>query len=200
MSKDHQQRTQSYARLHKNGLTLPQQNAVDLLAGGKTDSEAAELLNLSRPTVSKWRLYDPEFQAALHRRRAEVWGAAADRLRSLVPKALDTLATILERSQFEGVRCKVAIELLRLTGLSPGAADIGPTEGEKILDALVEARVKATQADRLKHLSDTDRLIESMRSRSKEEHAAEWDAARKELLAEIEAKLSTTDDRPESSP
>src|SRR5262249_40639442 len=92
-------RTPSYARLHKHGLTLPQQSAIDLLAAGKTDSEVAELLQLSRPTVSKWRLYDPHFQAALHRRRAEIWGAAGDRLRSLVPKALDSLAGILEGSK-----------------------------------------------------------------------------------------------------
>jgi hypothetical protein len=81
--------TPVYARQHSRTPTLPQLNAIDLLAAGKTDSEAAELLNLSRTTVTKWRLYDPVFQAALNRRRAEVWGAAADRLRSLIPTALN---------------------------------------------------------------------------------------------------------------
>ena len=68
--------TQSYARLHRRGLTLAQQSAVDLLASGKTDTEAAGLLKLARPTVTKWRLYDPLFQAALNERRAEIWGPA----------------------------------------------------------------------------------------------------------------------------
>ena len=40
-----------YQRQHKRGLTLPQLNAVDLLASGKTDKETAELLNLSLRTV-----------------------------------------------------------------------------------------------------------------------------------------------------
>ena len=53
---------------------LPQLNAIDLLPPGKTDTEAAELLGLHRTTVTKWRLYDPVFQAALNRRRAEAWG------------------------------------------------------------------------------------------------------------------------------
>src|SRR5262245_53775123 len=53
--------TAVYQRQHKRGLTLPQQSAIDLLASGKTDRETAELLHLSRTTVTKWRLYDPCF-------------------------------------------------------------------------------------------------------------------------------------------
>src|SRR5262245_30154666 len=83
--------TAVYQRQHKRGLTLPQLNALDLLAGGKTDKETAELLKLSRTCVTKWRLYDPLFQAALNRLRA-----ALDRLRALIPRALDALAQALE--------------------------------------------------------------------------------------------------------
>ena len=83
--------THGYARLHKDGLTLPQQNAVDQLAAGKNDTETAEVLGLHRVTVTRWRLYDPAFQAELNRRRAELWGSAIDRFRSLVPKALAAL-------------------------------------------------------------------------------------------------------------
>lgn len=66
--------TPIYARQHAHVLTLAQHNAVDLLASGKTDTETAELLNLHRTTVTKWRLYSPDFQAALNIRRAETWG------------------------------------------------------------------------------------------------------------------------------
>ena len=62
--------TPVYARQHKHGPTLAQLNAIDLLASGKTDTEAAELLHLSRTAITKWRLYDPVFQAALNQRRA----------------------------------------------------------------------------------------------------------------------------------
>jgi hypothetical protein len=88
--------TPVYARQHSRTPTLPQLNAIDLLAAGKTDTETAAALELHGTTVTKWRLYDPVFQAALNRRRAEIWGAAADRLRSLVPKALDVLAAALK--------------------------------------------------------------------------------------------------------
>jgi hypothetical protein len=59
--------TPVYARQRSRTPTLPQLNAVDLLAAGKTDTETAELLSLDRTTVTKWRLYDPVFQAALTR-------------------------------------------------------------------------------------------------------------------------------------
>jgi hypothetical protein len=132
--------TSVYARQHAQGLTLPQQSAVDLLASGKTDTEAAELLGLHRTTVSKWRAYDPVFQAALNRRRAEVWASGVDRLRSLVPKALDALADELDRSGSPN-RLKAAGEILRLAQL-PAVAILAtePTEPEDIVRQLVMKR------------------------------------------------------------
>jgi hypothetical protein len=129
-----------YQRQHKRGLTLPQLNAVDLLASGKTDKETAELLNLSRTCVTKWRLYDPSFQAALNVRRAEVWGAGVDRLRSLVPLALDALGDVLQDRDSPD-RLKAAVEVLklaRLPSVSTGAD--GPTDPEEIVRLIVEAR------------------------------------------------------------
>jgi hypothetical protein len=51
-------------------VTGQQQAAVDLLAAGKTDKEATQTLDLPAAAVSKWRLHDPVFQAALNARRA----------------------------------------------------------------------------------------------------------------------------------
>lgn len=93
-------------------LTLTQQSAIDLLAAGKNDTETAEALGLNRVTVTRWRLYSPEFRAALAAQRAAIWGASADRLRALIPKALDALADALEEAD-EGDRVAVA-----LTGLT----------------------------------------------------------------------------------
>ncbi len=131
--------TPVYARQHKCGLTLPQQSAIDLLASGKTDTETAELLGLSRVAVSKWRLYYPVFQAALNQRRAEVWGAGCDRLRALVPKALDALADELD-NQDNPNRLKAAVEVLKLAQLPAGAAGIGSTDAEGIVRKIVLTR------------------------------------------------------------
>jgi hypothetical protein len=46
--------------------------------------------------MTKWRLNSPALQAALNRRRCEDWGPGIDRLRSLIPKALDARAEELE--------------------------------------------------------------------------------------------------------
>src|SRR5260370_21653508 len=123
--------TVRYQRSHSRGLTLPQESALDLLAGGKTDRETAELLGLARPTISRWRLYDPVFAAALNQRRAEIWGAAADRLRALVPEALDALADALKKADPTN-RLKAASEILRLAPLPVGPRHVGPTDAHEI--------------------------------------------------------------------
>jgi hypothetical protein len=131
--------TQSYARLHKRGLTLPQQSAVDLLASGKNDTETAELLTLNRVTITKWRLYDPVFRAALNARRAELWTAGLDRLRALLPKALDVLASLLDSAD-DPLRLKAADSLIRLARPPAGSAGIGPDDADTIVRQLVEDR------------------------------------------------------------
>ena len=108
-----EQPASTYARSNAHGLTLAQQNAVDLLAAGKNDTETADALSLNRVTVTRWRLYSPEFRAALADQRAAVWGASADRLRALLPKALDALADALERADD---KVTVALAVLKLAG------------------------------------------------------------------------------------
>jgi hypothetical protein len=173
--------TPIYARQHKGGLTLPQQSAIDLLASGKNDTETAELLKLSRTCVSKWRLYSPEFQAALNRRRAEVWGAGIDRLRSLVPKALDALAEELEKPDSPN-RLKAAVEVLKLAQLPDGWQQVGPVEAEGIVRQVVRARRAQSPGvfDELtdqgkglppfdKHMDETWRELEERANESGEE-------------------------------
>jgi hypothetical protein len=130
--------TPVYARQHKRGLTLAQLNAVDLLAAGKNDTETAKKLKLSRTCITKWRLYDPVFQAALNVRRAEVWGVGIDRLRSLIPKALDALAEELDWAENPN-RWRVAAEIVKLAQL-PGAAPHGPIDPDAIVRAIVERK------------------------------------------------------------
>ncbi len=52
-----------------------QQEAIELLALGRSDGVVAEQVGVTRLTVIDWRLYDPEFAAALNRKRAELRGA-----------------------------------------------------------------------------------------------------------------------------
>jgi hypothetical protein len=120
----------------KNGraeLSIEQANAIDLLVVGKTDQEVATAVGVSRQTVCGWRLYHPDFQAELNKRRREVWGAAADKLRSLLPKALE----VLERELEEG-DVKVALDIVKLAGVQ--ISNIGPHDPEEIV--ATEARTR----------------------------------------------------------
>ncbi len=74
-----------------DNLTPQQAAAADLLAFGATVTDASLTVEVSRQTVSEWLHHHPGFQAALHTRQRELWQGNAERLRSLVPKALETL-------------------------------------------------------------------------------------------------------------
>jgi hypothetical protein len=169
-----------YQRQHKGGLTMPQLNAIDLLASGKTDKETAELLSLSRTCVTKWRLYSPTFQAALNRRRAEVWGAGIDRLRNLIPKALDTLAEELEKPDGPN-RLKAAVEVLKLAQLPEGWQQVGPVEAEAIVRQVVEVR-RARAPGFLDELADRDKDLPPF-----EQHM-------EDTWRELEKRANETDD------
>jgi hypothetical protein len=81
--------TNSYKR--EQGLTIEQLNAIDLLITGKTDQEVADEVRVNRVTVTKWRNYDIYFQAELNKRRKGIWSASLDKMRALVPKAMERL-------------------------------------------------------------------------------------------------------------
>lgn len=112
----------------EQGLTVEQQNAIDLLVTGKSDQAVADAVGVSRPTVTSWRLYDPHFQAELNKRRKEVWGASADRLRALLPKAFDVLEKAINDGSY-----RAALELIKLAGVSNAVGKIGPDEAEEII-------------------------------------------------------------------
>lgn len=118
-------------------LTIQQLNAVELLIMGKTDREVADAIGVGRETICRWRLYHLGFQAALNTRRQEVWGAAADRLRSLSGRAVDILGEELDNPDH---RMQAAIHVLRLAGLDKAGPPQGETDPEALLNDLARQR------------------------------------------------------------
>lgn len=106
-------------------LTPQQETAVDLLATGKTITDTAAAVEVSRQTVSEWLNHHCGFQAALNSRRQELWAGMTDRLRSLLPKALD----VVER-ELDGGDPSAAVHVLKACGLYGMPAPSGPTEAE----------------------------------------------------------------------
>ena len=66
-------------------------------------------------------------------------GAGLDRLRSLIPQALDVLAAGLS-SRFPPRQFKAAVEVLRLARLPAASLGIGPTDAEEIVRGIVSER------------------------------------------------------------
>ena len=119
-----------YKRQH--GLTIEQQNAIDLLVMGKTDKEVAEIVGVNRVTVTQWRLYDPYFQAELNKRRQEIWSTAIEKIRCMVLKALDVVDKALDKGSV-----KTALEVLKIAGLDKAnLGEIGEIDPERILEKL----------------------------------------------------------------
>jgi hypothetical protein len=160
-------------------LSLTQESAVDLLAAGKNDREVGEALGLSRVTVTKWRLYHPEFQAALNARRYEVWGAGVDRLRSLIPQALDALGEALNTPTM-ALRLKAAETVLELVQL-PRPVPSGPTDAEEIIRKQISdrAHVLGLRMARAQYGDEDD----------DDEDEAERQAT-EEVLSELAARLA----------
>ncbi len=127
----------------RQALSVSQENAVDLLATGANDRETAESVGVSRQTVNGWRGH-PVFAAVLNARRAEIWGGSGDRLRALLPKALDCIEGAITG---DAPDWKAAVKVLEIAGLDRhGAGEatlgshIGPTDAEAVIDAEAKRR------------------------------------------------------------
>ena len=110
-------------------LSPQQETAVDLLASGKTLTDTAKALEVTRQTVSEWFNHHPGFQAALNSRRQELWAGMTDRLRGLLPKALD----VLERELEGETPLPAAVHALKACGLYGMLPPRGPTEVEDVV-------------------------------------------------------------------
>ncbi len=92
---------------------LQQLAALDILATGRTLTDAAQAVRVSRQTLSEWLNHNEAFQAALAERREERWRESDERLGSLIPKAIETLDDSLGTMQ----GLQAAVHILKATGL-----------------------------------------------------------------------------------
>jgi hypothetical protein len=105
----------------KATLTPSKVVTIDMLATGSTPEDVEKAIGndslepLTAEKVRAW-LRDADFVAALNVRTNEVRDAHLERLRAMVPKALDTLEGLLE-SQDEAVRLRVASYVLKAAAL-----------------------------------------------------------------------------------
>ena len=133
----------------KNELKSKQTSAIDLLAAGKSVSEVAAEIGVSRQTIYNWQAKDGDFQDEFAQKLAELKRAQSKRTAEIVEKAFATIEALLD-SEDEKVKLKAATEVLK--GLRWNAT----TE----LDAvLIGAQTSLQSIDNLKtvhRLSDGD--------------------------------------------
>ncbi len=112
----------------KTALTPRQASVADLLATGSSVTAAAEAIGVTRQTASEWLNQNYLFRAELNRRRKELWSERTERLRSLIPKALE----VLER-ELEGKRgLQAAMYILKASSLYPIPIPGGQTDAEEM--------------------------------------------------------------------
>ena len=119
-------------------LSSAQLVGLELLLLGKTDQETANTLGITRETVWSWRREHPIFMSELEKRRAEVWGSAGERLRSLMQKAIDNIAALVESGDVDA-----SIAVLKITGMYGGVVNVlSEQDPKRIIRAQAERRVQ----------------------------------------------------------
>ena len=85
----------------RRSLSEPQLTAIELLVAGRNLMAVAAELEVARQTVSAWVNKDPEFRAALNRRRQELRAELHDHLRALAPAPF--LNSLMNRRRVPGI-------------------------------------------------------------------------------------------------
>jgi len=113
--------------------------------------------------------------AALNARRAEVLDVACDRLRALLPKALDAIESSISGAEPDWRAAAKVVELARLDKQRDGKSNLGPVSfGPTDPEAIVDAEVRRRRSDALREVLDG---------------GAVTDAERRSVLRELSTKL-----------
>ena len=137
-----------------------QREAIELILLGKSDRAVAASVKVHRVTVTRWRLYDVDFQAALNRRREERWNSAEERVRGLVRRAVGVLGKQL-RSDDAAVSYRAARALVQMAGAGRFAPPSLPTDPAAMLDYVARRKhiERCSDDPRTEPLSNRDRWM-----------------------------------------
>jgi hypothetical protein len=105
-----------------------QQQAILLLATGKTGSEVADQLKVTPKTISVWKSA-PEFESALNKHLLDIKMAHSERLRHLCGLALETIEDCLHDEDLATKEklsaCFKILELAKVRPSEIGETDVG---------------------------------------------------------------------------
>ncbi len=145
------------------GLSDVQQRVLELLLQGCSDAEAARQTGVNRVTIYRWRLYDANFRGELSRQRRQLWLQSQQRVRALIPPALEAIEEFLT-SPDPRLRFRAASLLLRYVGsrqLAPLSKRCERSlESDEIIDAVDCSELDAAElGDPIRPMSDQCREL-----------------------------------------
>jgi hypothetical protein len=168
-------KTQQKPTFRPKPLTPAQENAVDLLILGKTDTEVAAAVGVDRTTIWTWRTTHPLFMATLEQRRQDLFRVPIERLRGLAAQAVENIEDAINNGNV-----KWSFELLKATGLYGALLPEGETDPDKLLEQQV---LKVLAKEKIPgHLDDL--LIQLDENPLKRQRQAEIEAGLRELYGE----------------
>lgn len=98
-----------------NNLNEKQYRAIPLILEGKTDTEVAEAVGVSRSTVNIWKNQDPNFIAELNRERTAIRETIKKKHTDTVLKAYKVLNKALDSElNKEDPDPKIALEIIKI--------------------------------------------------------------------------------------
>tara|TARA_R110002073_G_C9274244_1_gene564599 strand:- start:464 stop:826 length:363 start_codon:yes stop_codon:yes gene_type:complete len=107
-----------------------QQQAILLLATGKTGAQVAGQLQVTPKTISTWRS-NPEFMAELNQHMLDIRTANSERMRNLCTVALQTIENgLLDDKTPVKEKLTASFKLLELSRVLP--LQIGSTDARKL--------------------------------------------------------------------
>jgi hypothetical protein len=96
-------------------LTERQLRAIELTMQGHHDIQIAQMLNIDRKTLWRWKTLDDDYRRVLANARIQLYSAATDRYQILLGRATSILAKFLE-DPAEQNRFRAALALLNMAG------------------------------------------------------------------------------------
>ena len=95
-------------------LSEPQQVALGVFLSGGSAEDARAQANVEPGQITAW-LRDPEFLAALHQARLDLWQERLGQIQQAAGKAVDTLMDIMQNSNDVRARLRAAQILIHLS-------------------------------------------------------------------------------------
>lgn len=127
-------------------LTGQQWQAIAMLVAGKRQTEIADVIEITAPTISRWKA-EPVFQAALNLAVKESFLAVVGETRTAATEALAVVRDLMTNATDERTRLSAALQILRLHSLYDSGVASLPTSADEVAREQRKAKIARNVED-----------------------------------------------------